>query len=37
VHDALEKEFGIEIKDRQVLITDIDTAFYVVMSHHDPI
>lgn len=35
VHDALEKEFGIEIKDRAVLITDISMAFYIVTMHHD--
>lgn len=37
VHDALEREFGIDIKDRLVLVTDIETAFYIVMSHHDPL
>lgn len=37
VHDAIEREFGIEIKDRQVLITDIETAFHVVNLHHDAI
>ncbi|KRW99698.1 hypothetical protein PPERSA_03499 [Pseudocohnilembus persalinus] len=37
IHDALEREFGIDIKDRQVLITDIETAFYIVTSHHDPL
>ena len=36
VHDALEREFGIEIKDKFVLVTDIETAFYVVLQHHDP-
>ena len=35
VHDAIEKEFGIEVKDRAVLITDISTAFYIVTMHHD--
>ena len=37
VHEALEIEFGIEIKDKLVLITDIETAFYIVTSHHDPL
>jgi hypothetical protein len=36
IHDALEREFGIDVKDKLVLVTDIETAFYVVMSHHDP-
>ena len=36
VHDALEKEFGIDVKDRLALVTDVETAFYIVMSHHDP-
>jgi hypothetical protein len=31
IHDALEREFGIDIKDRHVLVTDVETAFYVVM------
>lgn len=35
VHDALEREFKIEIKDRHTLITDIETAFYVIGQHHD--
>jgi hypothetical protein len=37
VHDALEREFGIEVKDRYILITDIETAFHVVNHHHDAI
>jgi len=37
VHEALEIEFGIEVKDKLVLITDIETAFYIVTSHHDPL
>lgn len=35
VHEALEKEFGIDVKDRNILITDIESAFYVVTQHHD--
>jgi hypothetical protein len=35
VHDALEREFGVEIRDRQVLITDIETAFHVINQSHD--
>ena len=37
LHDAIEKEFGIDIRDRGILITDIETAFYIVMMHHDSI
>lgn len=35
VHDALEKEFGMEIKDRAFLVTGIEEAFYIVTLHHD--
>ena len=35
IHDALEREFGIDIKDRQTLICDIPTAFYIVNAHED--
>lgn len=37
IHEALEREFGIEIKDRQVLISDIETAFSIVMHSHEAI
>ena len=37
IHDALEKEFTIEINDRATLISDIETAFYVVNQHHESI
>lgn len=37
VHEAIEREFGIEIKDRNILISDIETAFYVVTKHHDAV
>jgi len=37
IHDALEREFGIDVKDRLALVTDVQTAFYIVMSHHDPL
>ena len=37
VHEALEREFGIQIKDRNILITDIETAYYVITQHHDAI
>ena len=35
VHDALEKEFGIEVKDKAVLITSVELAFGIVNHHHD--
>ena len=35
IHDAIEQEFGIEIKDRQILISDIETAFIIVNEHED--
>lgn len=35
IHEALEREFGIEIKDRQTLINDIETAFSIVMHSHE--
>ena len=35
VHDAIEQEFKIEIKDRNTLITDLEVAYYVVTQHHD--
>ena len=35
IHDALEREFKMEIKDRNILITDVETAYYVVGQHHD--
>ncbi|KAM3144198.1 hypothetical protein pb186bvf_003660 [Paramecium bursaria] len=37
IHDALEKEFGIDIKDRAFIVADIETAFYIVTLHHDSI
>ena len=37
VHEALEREFGIDIKDRHVLISDVEQAFHVVMQHHDAV
>eukprot|EP00331_Platyophrya_macrostoma_P023938 CAMPEP_0176444056 /NCGR_PEP_ID=MMETSP0127-20121128/22823_1 /TAXON_ID=938130 /ORGANISM="Platyophrya macrostoma, Strain WH" /LENGTH=127 /DNA_ID=CAMNT_0017829467 /DNA_START=34 /DNA_END=417 /DNA_ORIENTATION=- len=37
IHEALEKEFSIDIKDRHIMITDVETAFYVVMKSHDAI
>ena len=37
IHEAIEREFGIEIKDRQILITDIETAFSIVMHSHEAI
>lgn len=37
VHEALEHEFGIDIRDRHVLIGDVETAFYVVTQHHDSV
>ena len=35
IHDALEREFGIDIKDKAMLINDIETAFFIVNNHHD--
>ena len=35
VHEALEREFGIEIKDKQILVSDVETAFSVVMQTHE--
>ena len=35
IHDALEREFNIEIHDRATLISDIETAFYIVNQHHE--
>ena len=35
VHDAIEREFGIDINDRAVLISDFETAYYTVMQSHD--
>ena len=35
VHEALEKEFGIDIKDRHVLITDVHMAYHIVTQCHD--
>ncbi len=37
VHEAIEREFGIDVKDRHVLISDIEQAFHVVMQHHDSV
>jgi hypothetical protein len=35
VHEAIEKEFGIDVKDRNILIADVEMAYYVVTQHHD--
>lgn len=37
VHEALEREFGIEIKDRNYIITDVESAYYIVTQHHDSV
>ncbi len=37
VHEAIEREFGIDVKDRHVLISDIEQAFHIVMQHHDAV
>ena len=37
VHEAIEREFGIDVKDRHVLISDIEQAFHIVMQHHDSV
>ena len=35
VHDALEREFGIDIEDRNVLINDMEVAYYTITQAHD--
>lgn len=35
VHDAIEREFGIDINDRATLINDFETAYYIVLQSHD--
>ena len=37
IHDALEREFGFDIKDKKILVSDIETAFYVVINGHDTV
>lgn len=37
VHDAIEREFGIDIIDRAILINDFEQAYYVVMQSHDAV
>ena len=35
VHDAIEREFGIEINDKRCLVTDFKTAWYVLGNSED--
>ena len=35
IHDALEREFLIEIRDKHILCVDLETCFYIVNQHHD--
>ena len=35
VHEALEKEFHIDIIDKHFLCTSIENCFYIVNQHHD--
>ena len=35
IHDAIEQEFGIEIKDKAALVIDMESAFAIVNHHHD--
>ena len=37
VHEALEKEFGIDVKDKHILVSDVETAYYVVSQSHDSV
>lgn len=34
VHDALEREFNIDIDDRKMLIVSVEDAFHFIMSLH---
>ena len=34
IHDALEREFNIDIDDRKMLIVSVEDAFHFVMSLH---
>ncbi len=34
IHDAIEREFNIDIDDRKILIQSIEDAFHFVMSLH---
>jgi hypothetical protein len=34
IHEALEKEFNIDVKDKVTLVTDVEIAYYVVMKSH---
>ena len=35
INEALEREFGIDVKDRHLLVSDVETAYYVVSQSHD--
>jgi hypothetical protein len=34
IHEALEKEFNIDVKDKVTLVTDVEIAYYIVMKSH---
>jgi len=35
VHDAIEHEFGVEVNDKRILITDFKTAWYTLGNCED--
>lgn len=35
VHEALEREFGFEVKDKNFLIEDVSQAYHIVTQHHE--
>ena len=37
IHDALEREFNIDIDDRKNLIVSVEDAFHFIMSLHTAI
>ena len=34
IHDAIEREFGIDVNDRKILVGSIEEAYFVVMQGH---
>jgi acyl carrier protein len=34
IHDAIEREFSIDIDDRKILLTSIEEAFDFILSDH---
>ena len=37
VHDAMEREFSCDIKDKQILCTDFEMCWYALGQSHDAI